>query len=196
MFFRPLSIVAAALLAAPMTFAADGEGPGIAGGGDRPDRDERPDVKRPEGDRPDRPERPGPDGAPLFAKFDHDKSGDISEKEFLHGLRIMMEQRREGGDRRPPGGDRRPEGGDRRPEGGDRRPEGGDRRPEGGDRRPEGGDRRPEGGDRPGPNPEQMAKHAEMVFKKADADNSGGLNEEEFRNALGAIRSGKPGPNK
>lgn len=171
MLFRSLSLIAATLLLAPFTYAADGEGPGISGG-DRPDREERPGGERPEA------------GA-LFAKFDHDKSGDISQKEFLHGLRTLMEQRKEAG-----GGDRpqRPEGGGDRPQ----RPEGGDRpkRPEGGGDRPQ----RPEGGgDRPAPD---LAKHAEEVFAKSDSDGNGSLNEQEFRSAMGALRGGPKPPRK
>jgi EF hand len=210
MMTRTLAMLAAALFATPSLYAeVDGEGPGVRP--DRPAGEHKPDLG-------DRPAGEHPREGELFAKFDHDANGNVSQPEFMHGLRLLMEKRMEGGgDRpRPPegaGDHKRPEGGGDRPrppEGaGDRpRPEGGGDRPRppegaGDHKRPEGGGDRPRppegGGDRPRP-PEgagdergkMMGEKAEKAFKAGDANGDGALTQEEFRAAMGSLGGGQP----
>lgn len=104
MMSRSLILLSAALLTAPLAFAAaDGEGPGIRPDAPRHAEKEQPDL----GVRPEAAKKA--DGP--FAHFDTDGSGGVSQAEFLKAVR---DHAMKGGERKPEGeGERKP-----RPEGG------------------------------------------------------------------------------
>ncbi len=112
MISRSLILLSAALLTAPLAFAAaDGEGPGI-----RPDVPRRAEKELPDlGAAPETAKKV--EGGGPFAHFDADGSGEVSQAEFMKAVREHA-MRREGGERRRDGDvERKPE--DRpRPEGG------------------------------------------------------------------------------
>jgi hypothetical protein len=171
---RTLTLLASALLAAPLASAADGE----------------------------RPERPEP-GA-LFGKFDQDGSGGLSLKEFVHGLHQAQHERRkkDEGRPRPQGGEgegSKPPAGEegegrprppRRDGDGPRPPAGegdGEARPR--PVKPDGEGPRPAGDGEGRPHPEQREKAAKAAeaFAAGDADRDGNLTREEFRAAMEAL---------
>jgi hypothetical protein len=112
MISRSLILLSAALLTAPLAFAAaDGEGPGIRPDAPRHAEKELPDL----GAAPEVAKKV--EGGGPFAHFDADGSGGVSQAEFMKAVRDHA-MKKDGGERKPEGdGERKP--GDRpRPEGG------------------------------------------------------------------------------